>query len=137
MRADGKAVADTGAWPAAADPAETNPRARNSFRANPAESRKTSVRAVIAASLFLILLASALLFGGHAAIDPLLQSAIAAQESHGRGDIVVTMPDGVYCRHMSFDNTTGEIGGAAIEPCPDGASWERPRVAHGFTWASH
>ena len=105
-------------------------------RARLAEERAKSTSFAIASSLFLLLVAGALLVGGHAAIDPLLRSAIAARESKGIGDIVVTMPDGIYCRHMSFDNTTAEVTEGAIERCPDSIAIERQYKLRRFNWGN-
>ena len=81
------------------------------------------------------------MIGGHAAIDPLLQSAMAAREPKGTGDVVVTMPDGIFCRHMSFDNVTAAISEGAIERCPDDIAGYRPRTSNsssnrGFAWGA-
>jgi hypothetical protein len=120
--------ADAGAWFVEAD------RVRAASRARIDESRTTSARAAIASSVFLVLFASALLIGGHAALGPLLQSAIDARQAKGAGDLVVAMPDGIYCRHLSFDNTTAEVAESAIERCPDGVTWERGHRPQGFAW---
>jgi hypothetical protein len=97
--------------------------------------REKSTSVVIVFSLFLVLIAGALLVGGHAAIDPLLQSAIAARESKGMGDVIYAMPDGTFCRHMSFDNVTGEAVEGAVERCSDDISRERARSIKSFAWS--
>jgi hypothetical protein len=111
-----------------------NPRVRMATRARLDEERATSARAVIASSLFLVLLAAALLVGGHAAIDPLLRSVIAARETKAVGDVLYTMPDGIFCRHMSFDNTTAEVVEGAVERCPTDIARNRPRTSKSFAW---
>lgn len=132
--------ADAGAWFVEADRPFPTARGLGGSRARFDENRATSARAVIASSLFLMLFASALLIGGHAALDPLLQSAIQARQAKGAGDVVFAMPDGIYCRRLSFDNTTAEVAEGAIERCPDGVSWEhgvardRSRSRGGFAW---
>jgi hypothetical protein len=126
--------ADAGAWFVEADRASPAARGSRGSRVRIDEDRATSARAVIASSLFLMLFASALFVGGHAALDPLLQSAIEARQTKGAGDVVVAMPDGIYCRHMSFDNTTAEIAEGAIERCPDGVTWERGHSSRSFAW---
>ena len=68
-------------------------------------------------SLFLVLFAAALLIGGHAAIGPLLQSAADSGEANSAAAVVYTMPDGVYCRHVSFDNVTAQETEGGIERC--------------------
>ena len=104
-------------------------------RARGGETDSASV--IIVSSLFLALVAAALLVGGHVAIDPLLQSAITARENKGVGDIVYTMPDGVFCRRMAFDNVTAEITERPIERCRAELHKERPRSARGFAWGAH
>lgn len=96
-----------------------------------------SLRAVIATSAFLALLGACLLIGGHAAIAPLLRSVVAARDSRSVGDVVYTMPDGKFCRHMSFDNTTSEMIEGTIAPCEDDLSRIRQTaVSRGFSWRS-
>ena len=73
------------------------------------EGGATSARAIIASSFFILLLAATLLVGGHAAIDPFLHPALDANDPRAGGDVVVTMPDGKFCRHMSFDNATASM----------------------------
>src|SRR5208282_794027 len=101
------------------------------------EEHAKSGRLVVVASLFLALVAAALLAGGHTAIDPLLQAAVEAREARGVGDIVYTMPDGIFCRHMSFDNTTAEIVERALERCTDDIVGVRPHAMKGFAWRSN
>ena len=97
------------------------------------------MRAVIVSSLFFILLAASLLFGGHAAIDPLLRSVIAARAGAATGDFVSAMPDGKFCRHMSYDNATSELIEGTVERCPDDMVREHFRDASGkgFAWGEH
>ena len=101
------------------------------------EEHAKSGRIVIVSSLFLVLFTAALLVGGHAAIDPILQSAVDAREAKGTGDVVVTMPDGIFCRHLSFDNVTAEISEGGIERCTKDIAGNRPRTGRGFAWAIH
>jgi len=134
MHAGKAASRDSSARFVQADRAGATPRAWRSSWALHDEDGATSTRAVIVSSLFLVVVASALLFGGHAALDPLLQSAIAARQARGVGDVVYPMPDGIYCRHLSFDNTTAEVAEAAIERCPDDVAGQRIRSSKGFAW---
>ncbi len=97
---------------------------------------ETSLRAVIATALFLVLLASTMLIGGHAAIDPILRFAIAHRDSSGRGDVLYSMPDGKYCRHMSFDNATDEMIEGDIERCPNDIVSEHGHTTMGFAWGA-
>jgi hypothetical protein len=85
-----------------------------------------------------MLLAAALLVGGHAAIDPLLRSAAAARDARAVGDVVYSMPDGKFCRHMSFDNLTSEMIEGTVVPCPDSVVRDEFRnKTAGFAWGAH
>ena len=137
MHAAQRARSQAASWFEGPDRVRVRPRARKTFRAQLADDGATSARAVIASSLFLVLLATALLVGGHAAIDPLLRSAIAAREAKELGDVVYTMPDGKFCRHMSFDNETSEVIEGAVEPCAYDIVRDHSRSAKGFAWGAH
>ena len=103
-----------------------------------ASTAGSSIRAVIASSVFIILLAAALLVGGHAAIDPFLHPSLDMADARGSSDVVVTMPDGKFCRHMSFDNTTGTMVEGTISACTvDITRDKRPAVTQerGFAWS--
>ena len=128
---------DAGAWFVEADHVSVTALARRRSRARMDEERAKSGRVVIVSSLFLVLLTAALLIGGHAAIDPILQSAVDARETKGTGDVVVTMPDGIFCRHMSFDNVTADIVEGGIERCTKDIAANRPRTGRGFAWGAH
>jgi hypothetical protein len=77
-------------------------------------------------SLFLVLLAAALLTAGRAVIDPLLRAAAAARENHRLGEIVFSRPDGTFCRPLAFDKKTAPITEGAVEPCGMGFTWGAP-----------
>jgi hypothetical protein len=100
----------------------------------------TSLRAIIASSAFLAMFASTTLVGGHAAIDPLLRSMAKAREAKNTGDIVYPMPDGQFCRHLSFDNTTAELAESTVGPCPNSvirnALRDRFHSARSFNWGN-
>jgi hypothetical protein len=97
-------------------------------------ARANSLGLIITTSLFFILLASAIMFGGHAAIAPLLRGAAAAGNGNRTGDIVYMMPDGVFCRHMSYDNATGDITENGVERCPEHIG-EDSSTSGEFQWA--
>jgi hypothetical protein len=137
MSAADTASRDAGAWFVEADHASITALARRRSRARIDEERAKSGRVVVISSLFLVLFTAALLVGGHAAIDPILQSAVDARETKGTGDVIVTMPDGIFCRHMSFDNVTAEIVESGIERCTKDIAGNRPHTGRGFAWAIH
>jgi hypothetical protein len=139
MSATDRAGPEAGAWFVEADHVSVTALARRRWRARLYDERAKSGRVIIVSSLFLTVIAAALMMGGHAAIDPLLQSVMAAREPKGTGDIVVKMPDGIFCRHMSFDNVTAAINERSIERCPDDIANYRPRSNssnRGFAWGA-
>jgi hypothetical protein len=139
MSAGDKATKDVGAWFVEANRVTLSSltRARSSARLD--EEHAKSGRVVIVSSLFFVLIAAGLLVGGHAALDPLLQSAMAARQSNGTGDVVYAMPDGIFCRRMSFDNATAEVTQGGIERCAKDISGGPSRAAKdmSFQWPSH
>jgi len=137
MSAAEKVGWDAGAWFVEADHVSVTALARRRSRARMDEERAKSGRVVIVSSLFLVLFTAALLVGGHAAIDPLLQSAVNARETKGIGEVVVAMPDGIFCRHLSSDNVTAEITEGGIERCTKDIAGNRPHTGLGFAWRAH
>jgi len=107
---------------------------RGRIKADRARRDETSLRAVIVSSLFLMLFTSALLFGGHAAINPLLRLATAG-ETRSVGEVLLPMRDGKFCRHLSFDNATAAMVEGTLEPCPESiAKHEFRTLGRGFSW---
>lgn len=102
------------------------------------DRRANSLALIITTSLLLVLFASALMVGGHAIITPLLRAPAPSGEStNNRGDIVYTMPDGTFCQHMTFDNSTGQMSPGGINRCdPDADSGSASRGT-GFKWGAH
>lgn len=135
MSATDGAHPEAGAWFVEADHVSVTALARRRWRARLYDERVKSGRVIIVSALFLTVIAATLMIGGHAAIDPLLQSAMAGRQPKDAGDIVMTMPDGMFCRHLSFDNVTAAIKEGAIERCPDDVVGNRPRgSSRGFAW---
>jgi hypothetical protein len=136
MRTGKEAVMRAPSWFAAPDQDGAAARPRRSARPRRPGVGQTSVRAIIASSAFLVLFSVTLMIGGHAAIDPLLRSAMAARETRELGDVVVTMSDGKFCRHMSFDNATAEIVEGKVGPCPESVARGEFRTYRSFAWGS-
>ena len=89
-------------------------------------------------SLFLVLLIAALFIGGRSVIEPMLHKAMAqATETHRRGEIVFTLPDGTFCRHLAFDNKTAELTESTVLQCPEARPREPARPPSGFAWGAH
>lgn len=112
-------------WYVEADHAAADSRGRVYSRARRDEARANSLGLIITTSLLFVLVASAIMFGGHAAMAPLFRRAVTERDVNSTGDIVYTMPDGVFCRHLSFDNATGEITEGAVEQCADRMGGDR------------
>ncbi len=106
---------------------------RWSTRTRRDEQHAKAVRTGVVLSLFLVLLTAALLVGGRAVIDPLLQSASGDREANRIGEIVYTMRDGAFCRHLAFDNMTGEVTERTIGQCDQNIG-DPKRARMGFTW---
>jgi hypothetical protein len=100
------------------------------------EQQAKMARLITVLSLFLVLLAAALTIGGRTFIDPLLQAAAAKREANRVGDVVLAMPDGAFCRHLSFDNRTSEFAGNTVERCEQTHGKGEKRAVNGFSWGS-
>ena len=122
-------------WVGAADQINRRALARRSVQARRDEQHAKNARIAVVLSLFLVLLGAALLVGGRGVVDPLLRAVADERESKRMGEIVYTMADGAYCRHLSFDNMSGEVTERAIQLCT-GENIARPRTrnAIGFAW---
>jgi hypothetical protein len=138
MSRNGRAGKDVGAWFVEANRVNVASLIRERG-AGPDEGGAKSGRVFIVTSVFLLLLAVGLLLGGRAAIDPLLDSAMAGRQANATGDLVYTMPDGVYCRRLSFDNVTAEVTEGGIERCSEEAT-RRPitnKAISAFRWSNN
>ena len=100
------------------------------------EERANSLALIVTTSLLFILLASALMVGGHAAIGPLLSRSVRAGEAINTGDVVYTMPDRVFCRHMTFDNGSGAIREGAMARCADRSAGADESQSTWFKWST-
>src|SRR5579862_5318589 len=107
MSASGRAGKEAGSWFVEADHVSVTSLARQRSRARVGERRAKIQRIVTVSALFAVLLSAGVLIGGQSKIDPLLRSAMG--KSRGTGDVVYAMPDGIFCRHMSFDNVTAQV----------------------------
>jgi hypothetical protein len=137
MRTRQGSSTDPGAWFVEANRVSTASLTKRPSRARFSDGQAASGRVVIVASLFLVLFAATLLIGGHAAIDPLLQSAADSREASSIGAVVYAMPDGTYCRHMSFDNVTAQETEGGIERCESDVSGISSRSNRVFSWRTN
>jgi hypothetical protein len=121
-------------WVSTAGPVGGRALVRRWTRARRDEQHAKTAGIAVILSLFFAVLGAALLVDSRAFINPLAKSAADAREANRLGEIIYTMPDGAFCRHLSFDNTTGELAEGAIEKCAHNESKERGRTALGFAW---
>jgi hypothetical protein len=103
------------------------------------EAKVGSVHVVVISALFLVLFAATLMVGGHAAIDPLVQAATELQDPRSASAVVYTMPDGIFCRRVSFDNVTAQVTEGSIERCSTDATIARARARPNgaFAWRNN
>ena len=118
------------------DAADTPQQPRRVARARRADQHAKPAWFATIFTAFLALVAAALMAGGHSVIDPLLQAAAAAREAKQVGEIVVSMPDGRFCRHFSFDNATAEVRGDGLQPCPADLRGRGRTAPAGFAWGA-
>lgn len=109
-------------------------RARKALRLRH-ERRSRVTRVVILLSFFLVVLAATLLAGGRTFVVPMMRAA-AERQAHRTGDILVALPDGTHCRHLSFDNNTALLTGGAVEHCTRGRSKGTIVEERGFSWGA-
>ena len=101
------------------------------------ESGIASRRVVVVGSLFLVLVTTTVLVTARTTVGPLLQSAAAARAAVQTGAIVYALPDGIYCRQVSFDNATAEIKESAMNRCGDKIERIRVQPRRSFAWGPH
>jgi hypothetical protein len=99
--------------------------------------RARTARRALVLSLFLVFLAGALFVGCRKIVGPILREAAAqTSETHRRGDIVFTMPDGAFCRHLAFDNKTAELRESTVVQCQEARPRGSARPPRGFAWGA-
>jgi hypothetical protein len=104
-------------------------------RRRPDDERAQSLALAITTALLFVLIAGAVMFGGHAAIEPLMHQN-TTRDLNGTSEVVYAMPDRVFCRRMAFDNTTAEITRADVEPCPAAIGGTDAPSAGEFKWGN-
>jgi hypothetical protein len=102
-------------------------------RRRPDDERAQSLALAITTALLFVLITGAVMFGGRAAIEPLLRQN-SAREASGSADVLYAMPDGAFCRRMAFDNATAEITRADVEPCPAAIAGGEVPSTRKFEW---
>jgi hypothetical protein len=118
MRAGKRAGTAVASGNAAVEHTHVREGLRRVVRARRDEQHAKTWRLAIVLFLLPGLLATALLIGGHAIIDPVLRAAADAHEASRVDRIVFTMPDVAFCRHLSFNNETAELTEGTAR-CPE------------------
>lgn len=100
-----------------------------------ADERANSLALAVTTALLFVLIAATVMFGGRAAIAPLLsRNPESGLEANRTGAVVFAMPDGVFCRRMAFDNFTAEVTSVAVERCPGAMGVDGGPGAGKFNW---
>jgi hypothetical protein len=103
------------------------------------EQHAKNTTLIIVLTLFSVFLAPALLIGGRALIEPILRAANERRQTNRIGEVVFTMPDGAFCRHLSFNNTTAEVIESTVDHCPEARPRGKDAVTSqkGFAWGAN
>jgi hypothetical protein len=138
MRAVQRTSTTDASWSGAPDRPDGGGTVR-SARARRDERHTKSARLIIVLTLFAAFLAPALLIGGRAIIEPMLRAANEARQANRIGDVVFTMPDGAFCRHLSFNNKTAEVSESTVDRCPEARPRGKEAITpqKGFAWGAN
>ena len=109
--------------------------AGKAMRAGRGDRSAKRLRVTIVLALFIVLIASALLVG-RAVIAPVLTTVTGGRGGARVGEIVYSMPDGSFCRRLSFDNDTAALIEGAVEQCPANLPRMRVRGDRNFAWGA-
>jgi hypothetical protein len=81
------------------------------------EDRAKLLRVLIACGAFALVLGVGGIMGLRAMIDVPQQKSDAMMEPNRISRSVITMPDGMYCKQVLYDNKTGLISESTTTPC--------------------
>jgi hypothetical protein len=95
----------------------------------------TSLPVAVVLALFVTLVATAVLVG-RVMIAPELFTKAGSRGGARVAAIVYSMPDGSFCRRLSFDNETATLSEGAVEPCPANLPRVRLRGDRNFAWGA-
>lgn len=85
-------------------------------------------RVVIICGFFAALMGIASLVGVQKMIDTSRREAEALSDSHRVSRVVYTLRDKTFCRHVSFDNVSGQISEEGTRLCDPNAASQRDFV---------
>ena len=83
------------------------------------EERAKPLGLVITAALLFVLVAAAVLFGGHGSIGPAGRPSISGPDGKALGDFLYSMNEDASCPRASFDSATGSVAGAPAAALPE------------------
>ncbi len=102
------------------------------------DARVKKARLAVILSIFIVFLVAAVFVGCRKVVGPMMREAAAqSSEAHRKGDIVFTMPDGAFCRHLAFDNKTAELRESTVVQCQEARPRDTHRPPRGFAWGPH
>jgi hypothetical protein len=108
---------------------------RKVARARRGERSAKRLCVAIVLAVFVALVAAALLVG-RAVIAPVLQPGAGGRGAARVAEIVYSMPDGSFCRRLSFDNDTAALIEGAVEQCPANLPRMHERGDRNFAWGA-
>ena len=116
--------------------ADTPPRSGRELRR--AREARTKIWRVSVVAFFFVVVLGANLFVGAALMLKVLHTEAGETAGSMRfGRITFPMLDGVFCRHVLFDNTTAEAKEDKVSRCDDDRIRERPGHTTSFNWGKH
>jgi hypothetical protein len=100
------------------------------------EARTKFWRVIIVSAFFAVVLGANLLIGGVLMVKAFHKEGSQTAEALRIGRVTYPMLDGVFCRHVLFDNTTVQMKEDKVSRCDDRASRSRHSRTT-FSWGSH
>jgi hypothetical protein len=86
---------------------------------------ENSAHVIIVSLLFSGVCLAALLVGRNAVNGFLVRVGASSWNSAEMGEVLFVMRDGLFCRHMTLDNESGDLTEHTIERCPAGIGLPR------------
>ena len=117
--------------------ADTSPRRSGRELRRARETRTKIWRVSVVTVFFAVVLGANLLVGAALMLKALHTQAGETAASTRFGRVTFPMLDGVFCRHVKFDNTTAEATEDKVSRCEDERVRERPGHTTSFNWGKH
>jgi hypothetical protein len=114
--------------------ADTSPRQSGRELRHAREARTKIWRVSVVAIFFAVVLGANLFVGATLMLKALRVQAGETAASTRIGRVSFPMLDGVFCRHVLFDNTTAEATEDRVSRCDDDRARERPGRTTSFNW---